>query len=147
MEKVEQGDTILEFFGKRVDVKKVSLEMDQGNGENVKYAHGHYLMESWNGSVVIDASDEKASKARYANHHCDANAFFETIVLKTMKGDIVEVIFLKALRDIRTLEEVTVKYKWKDGDQSEKPVSMVCNCLDSNCEKYIGIIDKNRLLN
>ena len=70
MQSVKKGGVILEYTGKRYPMSVIKEDEQKDVG---KYAHEEYMLESYCSTVVIDASGDDASNAKYANHKCDPN--------------------------------------------------------------------------
>ena len=121
-----------------MEVIKENERKDKG-----KYAHEEYMLESYCSTVIIDANVENASDAKCANHKCDPNCEYVSLSLQDLQGQRVEVIFLKAKRDIIMFEEITAKYEWGAEDQD---IRIPCACKSWNCLGYIGRLDKNRMM-
>ena len=137
----KRGQTIAEYTGKRIDMAQIRMEENEEEG---KYAHEEYMLESFSGSLVIDASVEYAGHAKYANHMCSPNCEFITVGLKRKDGGMTEVIFIKALTNIGMFQEVSVKYNW---NVQKNDLLIVCNCKSPVCVGYIAKPDKKQLIN
>ncbi len=130
---------MLEYAGERIDTKGIE---EEENKEEGKYAHEEYMLQSWSKSVVIDASGPEGGNAKYVNHSCDPNCEYVTEALSGSDGEMVEVIFVKAKRDLVMFEELTAKYNW---DVASKDVVIVCECRSKNCLQYIRKVDKKSI--
>lgn len=140
MEDCKSGDIMAEYTGNRID-NDIILE-DEKKDEG-KYAHEEYMLQSWSGQLVIDASGEKASQAKYVNHMCDPNCEFFTHGLKCTDGSMLEVIFMRAIKNISMFEELGVKYNWSVG---KSDICIACRCDCKNCVGVIGKVDKSNII-
>ena len=137
----KSGQVIAEYTGKRMDMQQIREEEEIEEG---KYAHEEYLLESFSGALVIDASVQSAGHENYANHMCSPNCEFVTIGLDRKDGGKTEVIFIQSILNIHMFQEITVKYNW---DVKKDEVGIVCNCRSPQCNGYIAKVDKKLLIN
>ena len=112
---IKKGERLMEYLGERVSHAVADSRFD-----DAKYALHHTFLFAVNRSVVIDAA-VNGNDARFLNHSCAPNC--EALIEKSR-------VFIEAIRDIATGEEVTFDYATcltaSFGD-------MDCLCGAANC--------------
>lgn len=107
---IKKGDEILEYTGRRVPNEKANEKPNR------------YLFEL-DDKVTIDGSSHK-NLARYINHACKPNA-------EAVHYTDENRIYIEALRNIKTGEEITFDYGEQHFDEYIKPKG--CRC--ATCQK------------
>jgi uncharacterized protein len=109
-EPVKKGVRLVEYTGPRISKEQADLKYENSPTT--------YLFGIGDGSKVIDGH----GIAMFINHSCDPNC--ET---DEMRGHV----WIKAIRDIATGEELTYDYNLYDGDEDEA----TCNCGAAICRQ------------
>jgi len=110
---IKQGTRILPYVGEKISKAESTRRLERGNS---------YIF-SFNEHYDIDGQMLK-NTARYINHSCDPNCEIE-LTTRT--------IWIVAIRDIHTGEELTYNYGYDIKDYQEHP----CACHARNCCGYI----------
>ncbi len=128
---IKKGQVIVEYWGTRIhpDVFEKASKSQREEHRNLEYA-----IHTINRTVYINA-DKPECLARYANNSCEPNAELVTEILTDKNGNIVEVIAIRAARDIWLFEEITVSYDW---EISKDDTIVICECLSNECKGFIG---------
>jgi len=107
-EPIKKRARVVEYTGPRITKEQA----------DAKYEHSPttYLFGIGDGSTVIDGH----GIAMFLNHSCDPNCETDEV-----RGRV----WIKAIRNIATGEELTYDYNLYDGDDDEA----VCNCGAANC--------------
>ena len=110
---------IVEYTGPRITKEEA----------DAKYEHSPttYLFGIGDGSKVIDGH----GIAMFLNHSCDPNCETDEV-----RGHV----WIKAIRNIATGEELTYDYNLYDGDDDEA----ACNCGAADCRKSMYSPDELR---
>lgn len=126
-EDIAQEDIILEYQGVRVTaaVARHNRKTYERNGWT-----STYQMAVGETGVVVDATLE-GNDARFANHHCDNNAYYSEEPLG-VRG--VRAVFMRAKRPIKAREEVFGDYALNT--LFERCV-LVCSCESPTCRKWV----------
>lgn len=130
-ELIREGDFILELCGERENQKKKGDGEDREVGEK---RNGFEFMSA-SGNLVID-SEKSSGPAKYINHSCVPNCEMVTVNLKKIGGETLEVMFIKAIRDIYLFEEVTICYPWIVG---KRDIMTICECCEDKCR---GVVEQ-----
>lgn len=119
---VPQGKVILEYTGVRFPVacKEMVCEFYASSGVESDY----FFEES---GIVTDAT-LGGSNARFANNHCNPNAYFVSVRLS--EGNCV--VFIMADRDIPAGAEVFVRYNFVHTGRDLNRI-IICACDAPNC--------------
>ena len=134
MEEVSKGGIVIEYTGRRFEGDEFQKEEKK---DVSKYSDEEYLITTDNGSTVIDASVQNASKAKYANHSCSPNCEFVTNSFTNKEGIVVETVFIQALREIYLFEEILFDYNMK---VDVKEAGIPCRCRSPNCKGVLGTV-------
>ena len=110
---IEKGTWILEYTGEKISRQEATERVAQGN-VYVFFFDTHYDIDG----------NTPTNLARYINHSCDPNCASDII------GGSIWII---ALRDIRTGEELSYDYGYELEGYEQRP----CRCGAKNCCGYI----------
>jgi SET domain-containing protein len=113
---ITKGTWILEYTGEKISRQEATKRVAQGN-VYIFFFDTHYDIDG----------DTPTNLARHINHSCDPNCASDII------GGSIWII---ALRDIRTGEELTYDYGYELEGYGDRP----CRCGAKNCCGYI--VDK-----
>ena len=120
-QEIKKGTRILQYIGEKITKAESAKRLAQGN----------VYVFAFNDYWDIDGRVLR-NKARYINHSCDPNCE----VRMTSRT-----IWIVALRDIKTGEELTFNYGYELDDEMEQP----CACGAEHCcgfilaQKYWGV--------
>jgi hypothetical protein len=79
---------------------------------------------------------------RYLNHSCAANCEFDTLdIPESDEGPACRGLFLMAIEDIRSGEELTIDYNWPAA------YAITCLCRSDQCRGWVVSEDELPLLN
>jgi uncharacterized protein len=121
-QEIKKGTRILQYIGEKIPKAESAKRLAQGNT---------YIF-AFNDHWDIDGRVLR-NKARYINHSCEPNCE----VHMTSRT-----IWIVALRDIKTGEELTFNYGYELDDEMEQP----CTCGAEHCcgfilaQKYWGVV-------
>ena len=115
---IKTREKIAEYKGPRVDAEEAGRLERRGN---------RYLYEI-NPRVTIDGTP-RSNLARYANHSCNPNAESYTYGGR---------VFIRAMRNIKTDEEITYDYLLHPIPAS--PWDFMCECKSDGCVKWVKAI-------
>ncbi len=106
---------------------------------------GELVTDCPNGSSYSFEIDDRTqlephAPFRYLNHSCEPNCEFDWFEDDGINGDVAP-LYLIALRDIWSGEELTIDYNW--------PASFAvpCHCVAASCRGWIVSFDELELLN
>ena len=128
---IKKDEVIQEYWGTRVDPDVYETSPLSQWEEQSEY---EYAIHTDQRTVYINA-DKPECLARYANNSCEPNAELVTEELTGKNGETVEIVVIKAKRDIWLFEEITVSFGWEIGREDS---IMVCSCPSKSCKGYIG---------
>ena len=83
---------------------------------------------------------EPSAPFRYLNHSCEPNCEFDCLEDDEITGGVAP-LYLIALRNIWTGEELTIDYNWPASS------AIPCRCVAASCRGWIVSIDELNLLN
>jgi uncharacterized protein len=121
-QEIKKGTRILQYIGEKITKAESAKRLAQGN----------VYVFAFNDYWDIDGRMLR-NKARYINHSCDPNCE----VHMTSRT-----IWIVALRDIKTGEELTFNYGYELDDEMAQP----CTCGAKHCygfilaQKYWGVV-------
>ena len=121
-QEIKKGTRILQYIGEKIPKAESAKRLAQGN------AYIFAFNDRWD----IDGRVLR-NKARYINHSCEPNCE----VHMTSRT-----IWIVALRDIKTGEELTFNYGYELDDEMEQP----CTCGAEHCcgfilaQQYWGVV-------
>ena len=127
-QEIKKETRILQYIGEKITKAESAKRLAQGN------AYIFAFNDHWD----IDGRVLR-NKARYINHSCDPNC----AVHMTSRT-----IWIVALRDIKTGEELTFNYGYELDDEMEQP----CTCGAKHCygfilaQKYWGVVKHSESL-
>ncbi len=119
---IPKGTRVIEYVGEKIS-KKVAQDRVTSTIDNADENNGAVYIFELNKRQDIDGN-VPYNTARYINHSCDPNCEAEII-----RGRI----WIIALRDIRTGEEISYNYGYDLDDFEDHP----CRCGSENCLGYI----------
>ena len=128
---IKKDEFIQEYWGTRLDPDVYESSPRSKWKEQSEY---EYAIHTDQRTVYINA-DKPECLARYANNSCEPNAELVTEVLTGKNGETVEIVVIRAKRDIWLFEEITVSFGWEIGREES---IMVCSCPSKSCKGYIG---------
>ncbi|MFN5703693.1 MAG: SET domain-containing protein [Gammaproteobacteria bacterium] len=118
---IKKGEFIIEYKGLLRSHQEVDAAYD---GENET---GHTFLFTLNEDFVVDANI-KGNEARWINHSCDPNCDSEHVDAED--GDkSKDRIEIKALRDIKTGEELSYNYGIRLGERHTPKLKKLWACL------------------
>ena len=107
---------------------------------------GKLVTESANGSQYAFEIDDRTqlepdAPFRYLNHSCEPNCEFDSFEDDEEHGFVAAPLYLIALREISSGEELTIDYNW--------PASCAirCECAAASCRGWIVSLDELDLRN
>lgn len=124
MEKIKEGDFILEYIGEIVSRKLFAERM-----VNVYHNDAHHYCLSLGPNILIDGY-RAANEGRFVNHSCDPNCAMQ----KWSVGGLYR-MGLFAKRDIEPGEELSYDYNF---DSYNNENQQVCKCGSKNCRGVMG---------
>ncbi len=118
---IKKGERIVEYTGPRL----THAEVDDGEAGDVR--SGHTFLFTLNDEYVIDA-DHEPTPAKWINHSCAPNC---EAVMEEDEGDdrTKDRIFIEALRDIKTGEELSYNYGITLAEKHTKELKEIWKCL------------------
>ena len=114
------GDLVEEYVGECLTRKQFKETWDKAKDRT------HLYFCSLVNGLVLDGS-RYGSLARFANHHCDANAELAQITVATERRVVV-----RLKRDLKKGDEVTVDYNFEAGELEQR-----CQCGATGCRGWI----------
>ena len=128
---IKKGTRIIEYTGERITHDEADRRYDDGG-----MGRHHTFLFSIDRNTVIDAA-VGGNEARFINHSCAPNC--EAI-------DERKRIFIEAIRDIATGEELSYDYAYeRDGTEDEESERLyMCKCGAPNCRGTILAPKKKR---
>jgi len=117
---IPKGTRVVEYLGERISHAQADARYEEKGQDD-----GHTFLFVVSSKIVIDAGVD-GNDARFINHSCDPNC--ETVI----EGGRV---FIEALRDIRTGEELGYEYglTWESTDDPDELANYACRCGAAKC--------------
>ena len=105
---------------------------------------GEIIIDSPNGSSYAIEIDERTqlephAPFRFLNHSCQPNCEFDSFDDDIVTGEVAP-LYLIALREISTGEELTIDYNWSASS------AIPCRCSAPQCRGWIVSIDELHLV-
>ena len=124
-EPIKKGTLIAEYKGRRV----TNAQADELEARGSRY------MYELNSRWTVDGSNRR-NVARYANHSCRPNAESDVIRGKRARGRKGGMVILRAIRNIKSGDEITYDYGRDYFDGFIKPIGCKCDkCIEKRREE------------
>jgi uncharacterized protein len=118
--RIKKGSRVVEYLGERVSHAEADRRYDDKDEND-----NHTFLFIVDGRTVIDAG-VNGNEARFINHGCDPNC--ESVIEQRR-------VFIEAVRDIASGEELTYDYQIQreDHDPPDVDVIFACRCGAATC--------------
>jgi hypothetical protein len=118
--RIKKGSRVVEYLGERVSHVEADRRYDDKDEND-----NHTFLFIVDGRTVIDAG-VNGNEARFINHGCDPNC--ESVIEERR-------VFIEAIRDIASGEELTYDYQIQreDHDPPDVDVIFACRCGAATC--------------